>query len=160
MFVILIRNCVLVFLVLKMKLNKPRAKLQTCFILKQSYTHCPFFGLSALEWTEYKPNWSVQTVHALYSHWVLVTLAQPLGNVRSFSPTDNCDCLDFDLPRNTPHRWRERERRARFHRLQKASAQLWSKYFLSGLMCASWHACVSIRMWMQHVNVSLQRVFL
>jgi len=44
-----------------------------------------------------------------YSRWVSVTRLQPLGNVRSFSPTDNCDCLDFKLPRNTPHRWQERE---------------------------------------------------
>lgn len=44
-----------------------------------------------------------------YTRCLPVTLLQPLGNARSFSPTDNCDCLDFDLPRNAPHRWRERE---------------------------------------------------
>lgn len=37
-------------------------------------------------------------------------MPQPLGKLRSFSPTDNCHCLDSDLPRNASHRWRERER--------------------------------------------------
>lgn len=37
-------------------------------------------------------------------------MAQPLGKLRSFSPTDNCDCLDSNLPRNASHRWRERDK--------------------------------------------------
>lgn len=35
--------------------------------------------------------------------------AQPLGKLRSFSPTDNCDCLDSNLPRIASHRWPESE---------------------------------------------------
>lgn len=35
---------------------------------------------------------------------------RPLGELRSFSPTDNCDCLDSNLPRNASHRWRERDK--------------------------------------------------
>lgn len=66
---------------------------------------CLFFGLSPLEWT-----WAYAWLKHSYSRRVSVTLVvQPLGNVRSFSPTDNCDCLDPDLPRNASHRWRERE---------------------------------------------------
>lgn len=38
-------------------------------------------------------------------------MVQPLGNDGSFSPTDNCDCLNSNLPRNASHRWREREHR-------------------------------------------------
>lgn len=43
-------------------------------------------------------------------------MAQPLGKSRSFSPTDNCDCLDSNLPRNASHRWRERERETKKQR--------------------------------------------
>ncbi len=69
--------------------------------------HCP--GVSTLEWTWAQAWLKHSSKRPIYSRCVSVTQVPPLGNVRSFSPTDNCDCLDSDLPRNASHRWRERE---------------------------------------------------
>lgn len=66
------------------------------------------FGLAFPLWSGLRSR-HLSNKQPAYTRCLPVTLLQPLGNARSFSPTDNCDCLDFDLPRNAPHRWRERE---------------------------------------------------
>lgn len=78
-------------------------------------TLCPLFclkyrvpflpNLSLPERSAHSTEMFIQVVHIRSA-----VMPQPLGKLRSFSPTDNCHCLDSNLPRNASHRWRERER--------------------------------------------------
>lgn len=67
-------------------------------------------------------------------------MAQPLGKLRSFSPTDNCDCLDSNLPRNASHRWRERDKETEREREKGGWIRrddFSSRPFQTGQMCSS-----------------------
>lgn len=111
-------------------------------IKKQTQKHLVLFHiLFLLARSVHSTEIFIQMVHICS-----LVSAQPLGKLRSFSPTDNCDCLDSNLPRNASHRWRKREReKGGWIRQDDFSSRPFQtrhiKCFSSRLMCSYWHAC-------------------